>query len=39
MGVIFTHSIPDNTRGFTIALIGVQIHFIHRVQDTPLYRL
>ena len=37
--VIFTHGIADDTGGFTIALVGVQIHFVHGVQDTALNRL
>ena len=36
VGVIFTHGIADDTCGFTIALVGVQIHFVHGIQDTTL---
>ena len=36
VGVIFTHGIADDTGGFTIALVRVQIHFVHGIQDTTL---
>ena len=39
VGVIFTHGIADDTGGFTIALVGVQIHFVHGIQDTTLHGL
>ena len=38
MRVIFTHGIADDTCGFTITLVRVQIHFVHREQDTTLNR-
>ena len=37
--MVFTHGIADDTRAFSVRLIGAIIQFRHCVQDSSLYRL
>ena len=38
MWVVFPHGIPDDTRRFFIGLVWLQIHFVHGIEYTTLYR-
>ena len=39
VGVVFTHGITSDTGGLFIGFIRLQIHFVHGVENSSLYRL